>query len=48
VVPSRSKQLVEHGGIDRRGVGDDLARDHFQRLQRPAEEPASRRGVTAS
>ena len=25
VVPGRGQQLVEHGGVNRRGVGDDLA-----------------------
>jgi hypothetical protein len=44
VVPGRGQDLVEHGGIDRRGVSDHLARDYLQRPQRPGEEPAGGRG----
>jgi hypothetical protein len=43
VVPRRGNQIVENGRIDRRGVGDHLARDHLQRPQRPGEEPAEQR-----
>ena len=47
VVPCGRDQLVEHGRVDRRRVGDDLGRRYLQRGQCPAEEPAGRGGVTS-
>jgi hypothetical protein len=47
VVPGRGKQLVEYAGVDRRGVGDHLARRHLQLPQRPDEESSGSRGVPA-
>src|SRR4051812_50046923 len=35
VVPRRGAGLSQHAGIDRRGVGDHLVRDHLERAQRP-------------
>jgi hypothetical protein len=48
VVPGRRQQLIQHPGIDRRSVGDHLARDHLERAQRSGEEPAGRRRVPAA
>ena len=46
VMPRRRQQLIDHGGIDRRGVSDHLVRNDLQHLQRrPGEEPTSSRGV---
>jgi hypothetical protein len=47
VVPGRGQQRVERGGVDRRGVGDDIAGKHLELPQCPGEEPAGRRGVPA-
>jgi hypothetical protein len=41
VVPCGREQLVEHGRVDRGGVGDHLGRCHRQHGQRSPEEPAS-------
>ncbi|GAB3832564.1 hypothetical protein GCM10027610_024920 [Dactylosporangium cerinum] len=47
VMPRRRQQLVEHGRVHLRRVGDHLARHHLQRGQRSTEEPAGRSGVAA-
>jgi hypothetical protein len=47
VVPRLRDQLVEHGGVDRGGVGDDLAGCHLQCRERSSEEPSGRVGVAA-
>jgi DNA-binding CsgD family transcriptional regulator len=43
-VPGSRSQLVEHPGVDRGLVGDDLDRRDLGRADRPVEEPASRFG----
>ena len=47
VMPRRRDQLVEHGRVDRGGVGDHLARCHLQHRQGPLEEPVGAIGVAA-
>jgi hypothetical protein len=39
VVPGLRDQLIQHGGVGRGGVGDDLAGCHLHRRQRPSKEP---------
>jgi hypothetical protein len=46
VMPCRRHQFFEHSGIDRRGVGDHLGRDHLQGLESSGEESARRGGVS--
>jgi hypothetical protein len=48
VMPRRRHQVLEHGRVDRGGIGDHLNRDHLQRRQGSLEEPAGRGGVPAS
>src|SRR5436305_12908837 len=52
VLPGLRDQLVEHGTVDRCGVGDHLAWPHLQRGQGMSEEPpaasASRRAETST
>jgi hypothetical protein len=45
VLPCHGNQLIENGGVDRRGIGDDLARRYLQGPQCSDEEPARGRGV---
>jgi hypothetical protein len=46
VVPGRRDELLEHGRVDRGGVGDYFDRDHLQRGRRAPEESAGRGGVS--
>jgi hypothetical protein len=46
-VPGGRDQFVEHRGVDRGAVGDDLDGLDLQCGQRLVEEPAGRGGVTA-
>jgi hypothetical protein len=45
VVPRRRDQLIEHGRVHRRSVGDHLGGSHLQRGDRAAEEPPCRHRV---
>jgi hypothetical protein len=48
VMPGRRGEFVEHGWVDRGGVGDHLAGRHIQHRQRLPEEPAGGVGVPPS